>query len=150
MTETELKTLMSRVQQLCRSRDVKLTAQRATVLELLWRADKPLTAYEILGELQGRVKSPTPPTVYRALDFLIQHGLAHKLESLHAYVSCMHPEHQHAGHFLICTDCGDVNELEDDVIAASLRSAELSSGFTASREVVEILGTCGHCNNSNL
>lgn len=117
------------------------------VLEVLCRSDKPLTAYEILNKLQSKLRSPTPPTIYRALDFLQEHGLAHKLESLHAYISCIHPEHSHAGHFLICTDCGDVNELEDDCISASLKSAEQATGFTAQREVVEILGTCGDCAN---
>ena len=63
-----------------------------------------------------------PPTVYRALDFLLEQGLIHKLESLHAFVGCDHPEHPHSSEFLICVDCGEVAELEDAAVDRSLAS----------------------------
>jgi Fur family zinc uptake transcriptional regulator len=91
------------------------------------------------------VKNPAPPTVYRALDFLLEQGLVHKLESLHAYVSCSHPDHPHASQFLICDDCGEVVEVEDPSVVKSLNSVGKAIGFLAKRPVVELLGTCAQC-----
>jgi Fur family zinc uptake transcriptional regulator len=90
-------------------------------------------------------RRPTPPTVYRALDFLLAQGLVHKIETLHAFVGCSSPEHPHASQFLICGDCGEVCELESATIARSLRTAEKAAGFRTIRPVVELLGTCANC-----
>jgi Fur family zinc uptake transcriptional regulator len=104
-----------------------------------------LGAYELLERMRGVISNPAPPTVYRALDFLVQQGLVHKLESLHAFVGCAHPEHPHAGQFLICSDCGEVSEVEDPAIASSLQAAGTAAGFCTERPVVELLGTCAEC-----
>ena len=130
---------------LCRERGVRLTDQRKTVLRLLCVSDKPLTAYELLDRMRGVVKNPAPPTVYRALDFLLEQGLVHKLESLHAYVGCTHPDHPHASQFLICDDCGEVAEVEDASLAKSLKAAGKAIGFRTKRPIVEVLGTCAQC-----
>lgn len=137
--------IVNKAETLCNERGVRLTQQRRTVLELLCRADKPLTAYEILDLMRETTKSPAPPTVYRALEFLLEQGLAHKLESLHAYVGCSHPEHPHASQFLICTDCGDVKEVDSHALEQSLQSAQDAAGFTTKRQVIELLGTCRQC-----
>jgi Fur family zinc uptake transcriptional regulator len=79
------------------------------------------------------------------LDFLLEQGLVHKLESLHAYVGCAHPDHPHASQFLICDDCGEVVEVEDPTVAKSLNAAGQAIGFRTKRPVVELLGTCSHC-----
>jgi Fur family zinc uptake transcriptional regulator len=131
---------------LCRQRGVRLTEQRKTVLRLLCVSDKPLSAYELLDRMRGVVKNPAPPTVYRALDFLLEQGLVHKLESLHAYVGCAHPDHPHASQFLICDDCGEVAEVEDASLAKSLKAAGKAIGFRTKRPIVEVLGTCAQCN----
>lgn len=141
--------VLNKAETLCQERGVRLTQQRRAVLSLLCRADKPLTAYEILDLMREVTRNPAPPTVYRALDFLLEQGLAHKLESLHAYVGCSHPEHPHASQFLICTDCGDVREMESPALEQSLQSAQDAEGFTTTRQVVELLGTCRHCRHHN-
>lgn len=130
---------------LCDERSVRLTQQRRKVLELVCAADGPIGAYEILDKLRQSIGNPAPPTVYRALDFLLEQGLIHKLESLHAFVGCSHPDHPHASQFLICSDCGDVSEIENSEIVKSLRQAQETTGFKAKRPVVELLGSCAQC-----
>jgi Fur family transcriptional regulator, zinc uptake regulator len=95
--------------------------------------------------MRSVVKNPAPPTIYRALDFLLEQGLVHKLESLHAYVGCAHPDHPHASQFLICDNCGEVTEVEDTSVAKSLKAASKAVGFRTKRPIVELLGTCAHC-----
>jgi Fur family zinc uptake transcriptional regulator len=136
---------MERAETLCLERGVRLTDQRKTVLELLCLSDKPLSAYELLERMRGAVKNPAPPTVYRALDFLLEQGLVHKLESLHAFVGCAHPDHPHASQFLICDDCGEVAEVEVPSVSKSLKAASKAVGFRTKRPVVELLGTCAEC-----
>ena len=118
---------------MCDEREVRLTPQRRKVLELVCAADGPIGAYDILDRLRQSIGNPAPPTVYRALDFLLEQGLIHKLESLHAFVGCSHPDHPHASQFLICSDCGDVSEIENSEIVKSLRQAQETTGFKAKR-----------------
>jgi Fur family zinc uptake transcriptional regulator len=143
MTATEA--VLDRAELLCRTRGVRLTAQRRRVLEILCASPRPLGAYEILDAMREGSRRLAPPTVYRALDFLLEQGLVHKLESLHAFVGCNHPEHPHSSQFLICNRCGAVTEIEDEGIALSLGSAARESGFRPQRRVVEVLGTCAGC-----
>ena len=145
MHDKQLSQVLEQAETLCRERGVRLTDQRKTVLQLLCKSDKPMSAYELLDQLRGVVKNPAPPTVYRALDFLLEQGLVHKLESLHAYVGCSHPDHPHASQFLICDDCGEVAEVEDPSVMNSLKAAGKAVGFRAKRPVVEVLGTCAQC-----
>lgn len=135
---------LAQAERLCAARGVRFTALRRRVLELVCRAGRPIGAYEVLDQLRDGAP-PAPPTVYRALDFLLEQGLVHKLETLHAFVGCTHPEHPHASQFLICSDCGRVAELEDEAIAGGLRSLAEETGFKAKRPVVEVLGTCARC-----
>ncbi len=137
--------ILRQAARLCAKRKVRLTDQRRQVLEILCRADKPLGAYEVLDELRKVAPQAKPPTAYRALDFLLEQGLAHKLETLHAYIGCSHPDHPHASQFLICTDCGAVKELEDPSIIHSIGRAATDSGFEAEMGVVEIKGRCAGC-----
>ncbi|MCY3767736.1 MAG: transcriptional repressor, partial [Gemmatimonadetes bacterium] len=102
MNNKALSRILERAEALCLERGARLTEQRKTVLQLLCVSDKPLSAYELLERMRGVVRNPAPPTVYRALDFLLGQGLAHRLESLNAYVGCAHPDHPHASQFLIC------------------------------------------------
>jgi Fur family zinc uptake transcriptional regulator len=91
------------------------------------------------------LRNPAPPTVYRALEFLLEQGLVHKLESRHAFIGCSHPQQQHSGQFLICDDCGEVSEIENQAIARSLHSAERATGFKTRHPVIELVGTCKQC-----
>lgn len=145
MDNKQLAHVLDSAEALCRERGVRLTDQRRAVLRLLCLSDKPLSAYELLDRMRGVVKNPAPPTVYRVLDFLLEQGLVHKLESLHAYVGCTHPDHPHASQFLICNDCGEVAEVEDPSVARSLKAAGKAIGFRTKRPVVELLGTCAQC-----
>lgn len=145
MNNKALSRVLEQAEAICQKRGVRLTEQRKNVLRLLCQSDKPLSAYELLDRMRDVVKNPAPPTVYRALDFLLEQGLVHKLESLHAYVGCAHPEHPHASQFLICDDCGEVTEVEDSSVARSLNAAGRAVGFRTKRPVVEVLGTCAHC-----
>jgi Fur family zinc uptake transcriptional regulator len=129
---------------------VRLTEQRRRVLELVWRSDKPLGAYDILATIQAEQPKAAPPTVYRALDFLLAQGLIHKLQSLHAYVGCAHPGEPHASQFLICTACGEVTELEDAAVANSLGKAAAATGFQPDQPMVELTGTCAGCRGGKL
>ena len=145
MDKQQVKRVMGSAENLCLRRKVRLTPLRKTVLRLLCESERPLSAYELLDLMRQEVDNPAPPTVYRALDFLMEHGLVHKLESLHAYVGCSHPEHPHASQFLICADCGDVAELEDSAVSNSLQAACEAAGFETSRPLIELLGTCSDC-----
>jgi Fur family zinc uptake transcriptional regulator len=138
-------TALGRASALCEVRGTRLTEIRRQVLELIWRRHEPVGAYELLDELKAIHRSAAPPTIYRALDFLIDQGLVHRIESLNAYVGCSHPEESHTGQFLICTICGTSGELDDPAITAavSLRAAEL--GFEVERQTIEVRGRCAEC-----
>lgn len=142
---TALSDLLDRADALCRERGARLTAQRRQVLAIVWEARRPLGAYEILDALRAIVPGAAPPTVYRALEFLVGQGLVHRLETLHAFVGCAHPEEPHAGQFLICRTCGAVHELEDPLVSRSVQAAADATGFRAERPVVEISGRCARC-----
>ncbi len=130
---------------LCQRRGVRLTTQRRRVLRAVCGAGRPVGAYDILAALRTELPRVAPPTVYRALEFLQRQGLVHKLQTLHAYVGCAHPDHPHASQFLICTDCGEVEEIADAAIADSLGQAAAASGFQPTHGVVELTGTCADC-----
>jgi len=137
--------ILARADSLCTARGARLTGQRRRVLEILCAAGRPIGAYEILEAMRDGPRAVAPPTVYRALDFLLEQGLIHKLESLHAFVECDHPEQPHSSQFLICTECGVVTELADAGVDRSLADAASGSGFQPSRRVIEVLGTCAGC-----
>ncbi|HEB96291.1 MAG TPA: transcriptional repressor [Sedimenticola thiotaurini] len=134
-----------RAEQLCRSRGARLTVQRRRVLEILCRSRRPLGAYEILDRLQQDTAGARPTTVYRALAFLQEQGLVHRIESLNAFLGCLHPEHPHLGQFLICRRCGRVQELEDAGVERDLGRMARASGFQPDLRVVELLGRCSDC-----
>ena len=145
MNRVKSETVLKRAKQICAERDLRLTEQRMSVLRLISESEKPVTAYDLLEKMRAVVKNPAPPTVYRALDFLLEHGLIHKIESLHAYVGCDHPDHPHTGQFLICSDCGEVNEVEDHDVSKTLNDAGKSIGFHTTRPIVELMGVCAEC-----
>ncbi len=132
-------------ERLCARRGARLTEIRRRVLELVWRSHQPVGAYallERLGRERGRV---APPTVYRALDFLIAHGLAHRIASLNAFIGCAHPDRDHIGQFLVCSGCGSAAELDDRRIDEAIRSPAEAAGFAVERPVIELAGRCPHC-----
>ncbi|MEW5726723.1 MAG: Fur family transcriptional regulator [Pseudomonadota bacterium] len=129
----------------CRRRGARLTDVRRRVLELVWSGHQPVGAYAVLEALAREGFCAAPPTVYRALDFLLAHGLVHRIERLNAFVGCSHPGIPHAGQFLLCTGCGAAAELDDPAIDAALSAAAARMGFSAARQTVEIEGLCPAC-----
>jgi len=133
-------------ERLCNENGVRFTEQRRQVMRILCQASRPMGAYDILEEMREAIPRIAPPTVYRALDFLLEQGLIHKLETLHAYVGCDHPTPElHSGQFLICSSCGQVTELEDARITDSLVKAAAASGFNPDHRVIEVMGLCANC-----
>ena len=130
---------------LCRERAARLTPVRQRVLEIVWQSHRPLGAYAILEVLAGEGHSPAPPTVYRALEFLLTHGLVHRLSSLNAFIGCTRPGHPGAGQFLLCTGCGTVAELNDPSIERAIERSAETEGFTSQLHTVEISGLCPNC-----
>jgi len=129
----------------CQAQGARLTPIRRRVLELVWASHEPVGAYGILDRLAAEGTKSVPPTVYRALDFLLEQGLVHRLERLNAYVGCTHRHGPHTAQFLICTGCGRVAELDDPAIMSALLQSAKSRGFTVSRQTVELEGRCLDC-----
>ena len=136
---------ISTAEQLCHARGLRFTAIRRRVLELVWDSHKPIGAYDILETLGKESGSAAPPTVYRALEFLIEAGLVHRLDSLNAFIGCPDPASRHAGQFLICMGCRSVTELSDAEIEKLVSSRAAERGFQASRQMLEIEGLCKNC-----
>ncbi len=133
---------------LCAKRGVRLTDLRREVLGLILRARQPMGAYALLEQMRGTRRAAAPPTVYRALEFLQEQGLVHKIERLAAFIPCIEgPEHahHHQAQFLICRRCGGVTEIDDHALADALAAAAARAGFTVSGATVEAEGLCGDC-----
>jgi Fur family zinc uptake transcriptional regulator len=133
---------------LCRDRGLRFTALRQRVLELVWNSHKPVGAYDILDQLNQEGKKAAPPTVYRALEFLIEADLVHRLDSLNAFVGCPDPSSSHTGQFLICRGCRSVAELDDADINELVERKASDLGFTAVHQMLEIQGLCRDCGSS--
>src|ERR1700742_1606429 len=130
----------------CRDRAQKFTPIRRQVLKALLSSHRPLGAYEVIDALARSMPRPAPITVYRALDFLMTNGLVHRIQSRNAWLACAH-DHDAAAAvaFLICVRCGSVGEIPAAPVAQSLGAAARASGFAPRLSVVEISGTCAHC-----
>ncbi|HSE77519.1 MAG TPA: Fur family transcriptional regulator [Alphaproteobacteria bacterium] len=131
---------------LCARDGERLTPLRKRVLEFVWSSHQPIGAYAILDRLRtehGRALGP--PTVYRALDFLVERGLVHRLASLNAFVGCPQPGDAHIVQFLICRQCGMAAELDDARIAGALDRSAAMLGFRVEDQVIELSGICGQC-----
>ncbi len=136
-------------ERLCRERGLRFTTLRRRVLTLVWDSHKPIGAYDILDKLGGEGKAAAPPTVYRALEFLIEAGLVHRLDSLNAFIGCPDPARSHAGQFLICRRCRTVLELDDPDIDAVVAKKAETLGFTAVYQMLEVQGLCGNCSGED-
>lgn len=135
---------------LCQQKGVRLTPLRETVLTLVWQSHQPIGAYDILAALTKQESRPAqPPTVYRALEFLQEQGLVHRLSSINAYVGCPNPKghvsQAHKGEFLICEQCRITIEVEDPVINKALQRCAKEHGFRVSSASIELTGLCRNC-----
>ncbi|MFQ6022116.1 MAG: Fur family transcriptional regulator [Acidiferrobacterales bacterium] len=132
----------------CEKRGLRLTKLRRRVLELVWRRHMPMKAYDILDQLRKEGRAAAPPTVYRALDFLLEAGLVHRIESLNAFVGCGGPGTPHSGQFLICRRCRAVAEIDAPAVAKALVMGAERLGFQADRQTIEIKGLCSNCSGT--
>jgi Fur family zinc uptake transcriptional regulator len=130
----------------CAARAQRLTPIRRRVLEALLASHQPLGAYELIDRLSARGERPAPITIYRALDFLRENALVHRIESRNAFIACAH-NHDSGDPvvFLICERCGAVGEAASQAVAETIRTASRAAGFTPKTPVIEITGICGHC-----
>lgn len=145
MAEDELTEALSQALTICRDRGGRLTPQRRAVLSALLTADRPLTAYDLLDVLRPTDPALTPASTYRSLDFLVEMGLAHRLETTRSFIACRHPDHPHASQFLICRRCGNVVEAEDPSLAEATVGLGQRHGFKVDQRTVELTGLCAPC-----
>ncbi len=136
---------LARAEVLCEEQGLRLTTIRRRVLELIWANHRPTKAYDLLDTINAERGKAAPPTVYRALDFLLEAGLVHKIESLNAFVGC------DAGHtdshpkFLICRHCERIAEIPAPELDRAIAREAGRAGFVVDRETIEIGGLCEHC-----
>ena len=137
--------LIEEVREKCAALGLRFTPLREKVLELIANASGPSKAYTLLEQLRTEHDSAAPPTVYRALEFLLEHGFVHKVESINAFVACPHPSGTHLAQFLVCDQCGSAIELEGEILPKLLTELAVAQQFSAERIVVEVHGRCMNC-----
>lgn len=140
----DIETFLKEAEEIASRQGQRMTRIRRKVLQLLLESNAPSKAYDLLADLDGE-GAAKPPTIYRALDFLQHVGLAHKIESLNAYVACGHANHAHSAVFLICTNCGSAEELHAENTANALDTETAGAGFQVSHAVIEARGICRSC-----
>ena len=142
-SSSDTKSFMVQSEAVCRANGARLTPIRRRVLEALNAAERPLGAYDLVEvlALQGRRLSPI--TVYRALDFLIEQGLAYRIASRNAYVANSSSRETTA--FLICEECGDANEVASPEVADTVLKVLKAKGYQPRVRILEITGRCAAC-----
>jgi Fur family transcriptional regulator, zinc uptake regulator len=136
---------VKKAQASCAARGETLTPLRRRVLEIVLARRGPAKAYDVLHDLQQERERAAPPTVYRALDFLVEMGILHRLDSLAAYVPCTHEDLGKGGLFFVCDKCRAVIEEHDARIDGILARKGKAAGFTVSSHEIEIRGLCSAC-----
>ena len=137
--------VLSRAEAQARADGVRLTPVRRRALEILLESHRAMGAYEVLERLSAEGFGKQPPVAYRALDFLVEQGLAHRVQRLNAYAACLSPERDHSPAFLICRGCNVVAEAPAAPVMAALQGAAGASGFVIERSTIEALGLCPSC-----
>lgn len=132
---------------ICADRGARMTPTRETVLKLLWQSRRPLGAYQLQEQLSALTgKAIAPPTVYRAIDFLLDLGLIHRLPSLNAFIGCPFPNQYHSNIFMICDNCNNVAEIADQQINQLFEDRTNKSSFKLRTKTIELFGLCPNCN----
>ncbi len=138
-------TALQAAEDVARARGVRLTPVRRKTLEILVEEHRALGAYEVLERLAEAGFGTQPPVAYRALDFLVEHGLAHKVRRLNAFAACAHPGEEHAPAFFICSDCRTVAEAPEATVRAAMEKVAADLGFSIDRMSLEAVGACPAC-----
>jgi Fur family zinc uptake transcriptional regulator len=129
----------------CANTGAKLTPIRRRVLELIWQSHRPAGAYDLLALMGGEGQRVAPPTVYRALDFLVEQGLVHRVESLNAFIGCTEPGHAVQQDIFICKSCGTAIEINDPELSARIAADAKALDFQVERQTIEVVGLCRDC-----
>ncbi|OCG29971.1 hypothetical protein A9G34_08755 [Gilliamella sp. Choc4-2] len=138
--------MIEKIETLCKKRGIKLTTQRRTVLNIMLTANKAMSAYDLLDLLKISEPQAKPPTIYRALEFLLEHGFIHKVESANSYIICPHfQDPQHISIMFICDNCEKIIEKHSEHIEKQLKQLALQSEFLIKYSVLEIHGVCQLC-----
>lgn len=141
----DTKRLLQEIAAHCRENGLRFTDHRQLVMAIIAQSGQPIGAYDILAKFARSVDNPKPPTIYRALDFLLENGFIHKIESLNAFISC-HAGHRHPGsQFMVCDDCGRVEEVHLCELPDPFQKKMSKTGFKLARWNIELHGSCGHC-----
>ena len=141
-------TILEQIEHICAERGVRLTPQRRRVFELICSNRRASSAYELLEQLKESEPQAKPPTVYRALDFLLEQGFIHRVESNNSFITCCSfNTQQHFFQLLICDKCGDVVELEDETLISLLVNNAEKHGFKLTNHVIETHGECQACSS---
>ncbi len=143
LTSETAKQPLAETEALCRAKGLRLTPIRRRVFEVLLGAAKPLGAYDLADALASQGRRMAPITVYRALDFLIEQGLVHRLASRNAYITS--PNSHGTTAFLICEACGEVTEITCSDVADTVRRVLTEQGYRPLARALEITGRCLHC-----
>lgn len=140
-----IKSGVERAARACAQAKLQFTPVRQRVLEILLSQHKALGAYEVLDVLRQEGLGSQPPVAYRALDFLVKNGFAHRIERLNAFIACTEMDTAHSPAFLICRSCDAVAEAPFDPKDAQLGPSAEAAGFNVERTVVEAVGLCPSC-----
>ena len=137
--------MIKNIDKYCKDNNIKLTPVRLKVLELLQNEKCGLGAYRILDLLSDAGFNSQPPVAYRALDFLVEHGFVHKIESQNSFVACTDPGAHHSPVFMICKKCDSVSEAPASATASDLSEALMATGFKVEQTIIEAEGVCSTC-----
>lgn len=140
--------ILTEAEDRARTQGARLTPVRRRTLEILLQAHGALGAYEVLEKLSTEGYGSQPPVAYRALNFLVDHGLAHRIRRLNAFTACAHPGHDHRAAFLICEACNSVTEADAGAVSSALDHAARSAGFRLARATIEAVGQCSACQSA--
>lgn len=135
---------------LCTERGAQLTPIRRKALELIWESHRAVKAYDLLDQMKPLQQSAKPATVYRALDFLLEQGLIHRIESLNAYIGCSCSDQQHEQLLLICVECHQVEERPGKMVMAAVSRELEQAQFTVHKKAIEVQGICKHCKQPHM
>lgn len=129
----------------CMRSGARLTDLRRSIFEILLTAHKPVKAYDIIECMRDRGQRLTPASIYRTLEFLLEHGLAHRVNALNAYVPCTGPHEEQALLLFVCSECRETTEIDDSVLYDAVRSRLDGLGLSLRDGCIEIQGTCRNC-----
>ena len=136
---------LAEAERLAAERGVNLTPVRRRALEILLDAHRAMGAYEVLDRLAADGFGRQPPVAYRALDFLVDQGFAHRIRRLNAFAACLHPGDDHSPAFFICRACDQVAEVPGAAVRTALEGVAAGLGFAIERATLEAVGLCPAC-----